>query len=151
MRLAGPDSSLDMQVLGYQFEARGDCYDDNWLSVSIHVKHPRGQWHSVDPSLQTTEVMEISDWLASLSNGQPVDHTLSFTEPNLLFRLVKNEAGEAAIRVYFELECRPAWAPSDVVPGDDLWIELPIDPAGLAVAAASLRDDLAKFPVRVGR
>jgi len=73
MILNGPDSSLALEILGYEFrQPCGETYDDNWLSVRISVRHPRGNWTSVDPSLQTTEAAALAEWLAAIGTEAEV-------------------------------------------------------------------------------
>ena len=149
MLLKGPDGSFALEVLGYQFQReRGDCDNDNWLSVRISVSHPKGTWTSVDPSLQTTEVAELADWLASIETAPAIDRDLFFMEPNLSFRLTSDEQGSRQLRVYFELECRPTWAPSQTAPEEDLWLQLPVEAGQLRAAANALRGALDSYPIR---
>ena len=102
MNLNGPNGSFALEVLGYQFQREGgDFEDDNWLSVRISVSHPKGAWTSVDPSLQTTEVAELAEWLASIDTAPAMDRDLFFTEPNLSFRLTADEQGARQLRVEF--------------------------------------------------
>ena len=72
----------------------------------------------------------------------------SFLEPNLRFELTESEP--KMLRVYFELESRPPWAHTDGAGMDDLFAELAVSPHDLRDAASSLREDLKRFPVRVG-
>ena len=67
-------------------------------------------------------------------------------EPILRVELL-NET-EWKLRVYFELECRPNWAPADGAGMDDLWVEFKPQPRDLLAAAASLMEDLDKFRQR---
>lgn len=149
MILNGPDGSLTLDIVGYQFrQPRGETYDDNWLSVRISVRHPRGNWTSVDPSLQTTEVAALAEWLAAIGTEAEVVAGPSFMEPNLAFRISGEAPGKTSLRVYFELESRPSWAPSKFGPVEDLWIDVSLEEQQLQVAAASLRAALEQFPFR---
>jgi len=151
MILNGPDSSLALEILGYEFrQPCGETYDDNWLSVRISVRHPRGNWTSVDPSLQTTEAAALAEWLAAIGTEAEVAVGPTFIEPNLAFRISGEEPGNRSLRVYFELESRPNWAPSTFGPVEDLWIDVSLEEQQLQAAAASLRAALKQFPFREG-
>ncbi|MDI1241386.1 MAG: hypothetical protein PSX80_05645, partial [bacterium] len=52
------------------------------------------------------------------------------------------------IRIYFELESRPVWAPSHGADIDDVWVEFEMKPNDMIAAATSLENDLKKFPRR---
>lgn len=149
MKLAGTDGqSFELEVAGYQFpEESLHKYDSNWLLIRVNVEHPRGRWSAQDPSLLTSEVAELADWLEALASGASEENDMTFTEPNLSFRLVESAAGPA-LRVYFELEIRPSWAASRGAGMKDLWVELPLSELDLRDAAASLRSGLERFPHR---
>ncbi len=69
-------------------------------------------------------------------------------EPNLRFELIETEPKK--LKVYFELESRPSWAPYDSAGMEDLWAEFEINKEELREAAASLQEDLKQFPTREG-
>jgi hypothetical protein len=149
MRLTSDDSTFELQVVGYQFpHLEREPYDADWLNIRIDVSLPQGSWTSLDPSLLTWELASLHQWLTSIADGTSVESEESFMEPNLRFEL--SGEGSRNLRVYFELESRPSWAPSDGAGMDDLWAEFRIDPTELKTAAASLREYIVKFPVRVG-
>ncbi|MDT4965996.1 MAG: hypothetical protein QOJ64_733 [Acidobacteriota bacterium] len=142
-------TEFELKVIGYQFpDLEKEEYDSDWLSIQLRVVHPRGSWSSIDPPLLTWEVSSLAEWLESISRGERVDEEESFLEPNFSFQLTGN--GTKKLRVYFELESRPEWAPYDGSSMEDLWLEFELDPVQLRDAAASLREALQRYPVRVG-
>ena len=149
MLLSGDDSNeVELKVVGYQFpQLEHEEYDSDWLRIHIRVTHPRGTWSSTDACLLTWEAAGLANWLHAIANGESVDEEESFMEPNLRFHLLENGS---KLRLYFELECRPSWAPSDGAGMDDLWVDLDANSQQLVNAAESLRADLERFPVRVG-
>jgi hypothetical protein len=143
------NTEFELKVRGYQFpQLTSEEYDSDWLVINIWVKHPLGSWASTDPCLLTWEAANLADWFEAIADGKVVDEEQSFLEPNLRFELIENAAKK--LRVYFELECRPAWAPYDGAGMDDLWLEFGIGVEELRTAAASLRHDVNRFPIRVG-
>ncbi len=146
MLIKGKDkSSFEMTVMGYQFpDLVNEQYDSDWLNIKINVSIPKGSWTSTDPSLLTWEVVDLSKWIESIAEGQSVDTEESFMEPNLRFELI--EAGQKKIRIYFSLESKPSWA----LKNDDLWADFEVATDDLEKAATSLREDLTRFPTRVG-
>jgi hypothetical protein len=147
MRLTSPSGeTFTLQIVGYQFQdPRPDEYDANWLRIQIAAANARGRWTAVDPSLLTWEVIALADWLECLAAGITCSDDQEFIEPNLCFRVV---GADRILRVYFELESRPPWAPSNAAPEDDLWLSFPIDAEMLLAAAGSLRDQLQRYPRR---
>ena len=70
-------------------------------------------------------------------------------EPELSFEWSGD--GRNVLRVYLDYSLRPAWSPYHG-PNEEqeLFVEFAVTPEDLREAAGSLRDDLKKFPVRVG-
>ncbi len=144
MRLATRDTWFEMRIAGYQFPNNSTAdYDSNWLIVEGTVRHPRGDWRFRDPSLLTDEVAHLADWLEAVAAGTEPKPWCGFIEPNLRFEV--DRRGKArVVRVSFGCEARPPWASS----GEEVAIELPVGSANLALAAASLREQLREFPQR---
>lgn len=152
MQLTGPDGALALTLAGYQFPQLATVeYDSNWLNVHVRVRHPRGEWTAQDPSLLTYEAESLAGWLEGVAAEREPHAECSFLEPNLRFEVRADEAGRRLLRAYFELELRPKWAPYDGAPEDDLFIDVPVVSAHLMAAAASLREQLARYPQRTER
>lgn len=96
------------------------------------------------------EVNWLADWLEAVAKGEEAAPDVSFLEPNLRFELRERDGDQAHLRVYFELECRPRWAPADGASMEDLWAEVEATPAELMQAADDLRKELKLYPVRAG-
>jgi hypothetical protein len=138
--------ALELSVLGYQFPTgTTEWHDRNWLNVRTRVVHPRGHWLSTAPTLLTSEVAQLADWLDAVAKGDVTEGDLPFTEPNLRFEVTGD-----VVRVYFELESRPSWAKVDGAPANDLWVEFPLAEINLGAAAEDLRGQLERYPVRPG-
>jgi hypothetical protein len=151
MRLESADALFELQIRGYQFPVmESEDYDSNWLRIHGTVRHPRGSWTFEDPCLLTYEVAALATWLEQISTNGFADDRIGFIEPNLEFRWFHESGGEI-LRVYFELESRPAWAPSTSVGELDLWIDFHLGENDLGAAAKSLRNGLAKYPQRAVR
>jgi hypothetical protein len=149
MRLVGRDGALELTLVGYQFPHFATVpWDSNWLNVRVRVQHPRGNWTAQDPCLLTSDVAELADWLDAVAARREEDAEHGFMEPNLLFRSGTDAEEHRFVRVYFELELRPTWAPFDGTPMEDLFLDFPAEPSQLANAAQSLREQLARYPQR---
>ena len=152
MRLRGREGNeLALSVVGYQFpDETVDPWDSNGLLVAVRVVSPQGTWEVVDPCLTTWELRQLAAWLAGVARGGLVRSTATLTEPNLTVRVTVDRRGGTdrfRLRVAFELENRPPWAPT-VAGGGDLSVDLDVGAPELAAAAAALRADLARFPQR---
>jgi hypothetical protein len=144
----GDNTEFEMKIVGYQFpHLENEQYDSDWLNVMVRVNLPHGSWSSIDPSLLTWELVGLTEWLEKIADGKRVEPEESFMEPNLRFELTEEEPKK--LRVYFELESRPSWAPYDGAGMEDLWAEFDIDADELRKAAGALREDLRRFPIRV--
>jgi len=149
MKLSGNNgTSFELSVMGYQFpELANEDYDSNWLLISISVSHPKGSWTATDPSLLTYELRELGHWIQSIHDNPNDSKELSFIEPNLSFRYLTSKT-DRILRIYFELELRPAWAPADGAGMEDLWIDIPFDRVEFSNAAKMIAEACKRFPQR---
>jgi hypothetical protein len=152
MRLVGREGNeLALSIVDYQFpDETVDPWDSNGLLVSVRVVTPHGTWEVVDPCLTTWEARQLAQWLAAIARGAMRRPTSTVSEPNLTARVTTDPADPRSgfqLRVCFELENRPPWAPT-VAGGRNLCVDLDVGTSDLAAAAASLRGDLARFPQR---
>jgi hypothetical protein len=150
VRLAGKNGNrFELTITGYQFpKIVDDEWDSNWLNVRIDVESERGNWSSTDPSLSTSDAAWLADWLDSVSESRAERHEVGFLEPNLSFELLDESADELILRVWFELESRPAWAPADGADARDLWVDLDVSRHDGQRTASELREQLQRFPPR---
>jgi hypothetical protein len=139
----GANGSLRVGVDRYQFpDIVDDDWDSNWLVVYGEADLDGRAWSFRDPCLTTFEVVRLADWLDHVVARQAAQSICGFTEPNLEFERISDEA----IRVSFWLEALPPWAK----PGSDLGdigFEVPINNA-LSTTATCLRSILSRFPIR---
>jgi hypothetical protein len=149
MRLAGANGhGLELTLLGYQFPTvKDDYWDANWLTIRISAANDQGSWNATDASLLTGEVASLAEWLDAIVEERPAAREIDFTEPNLSFELIEGN-DRIRLRAWFELELRPRWAPWEEVPQRDLCVDLDVARDDLRAAAASLRDQLGRFPPR---
>jgi hypothetical protein len=102
--------SVHLNLIGFESPETADYKTDlNWLMVQLKVECNKGRWEVIDSFLTINEVQEIIGWFDKLSLGQePQYRFLTFIEPNISFKLL-NEPYEKnkAIRIKFDLECRP--------------------------------------------
>lgn len=144
MFLRGQEGNeLELVVVGYQFpDDDRDPWDSNSLLVSVRVLAPEGSWDVVDPCLTTWEARSLVSWLVhAAATATP----MTFSEPNLTM------TARAGVRVdlgaCFALERRPPWARM-AAGSDNLCVDLDVERVDLVRAAASLLEDLARFPQR---
>lgn len=139
----GPSGYLKLTIEDYQFpDFKEDVWDSNWLVVAGDAMIDGRRWSFRAPCLTTMELGRLAAWLDAIADGQPIQPFCGFTEPNLEF----NKTDCQSIRVGFALESAPPWAS----PGENWYvygIDLPAD-ASLHAAAATLRQQLARFPQR---
>lgn len=143
MRLEGKEGSFELLIAGYQFPSiETGKWDPNWLTIEGNAVIKDRSWSFCDPCLTTFEAADMADWLDDLCSGREKSPYCHLVEPNLQFEKVSAND----IRVSFALESAPPWATH----GDD-WtmhgFEVPIG-SNLQMAAAQLRDQLRRFPVR---
>ena len=138
-------NELELSVVGYQFpDEERDPWDSNCLLVSVRVLAPQGSWAVVDPCLTTWEAKRLVAWLVHAAGREPGGraHDLRGAQPD---HNGPDPGRPAALRVNvracFSLELRPPWL-HDVAGSDNLCIDLDVERAELARAAAALLSDL---------
>jgi hypothetical protein len=137
-------TELELHVVGYEHPSEQvDPWDSNSLLVDVRLRTPSGSWHVVDPCLTTWEAQHMVRWLLTLA-ARPDILGGRLNEPNLT--LSAEPSGEddlMRLRACFALERRPPW-----LGAGDLCVDLDVDRAQLARAAADLHEDAARFPQR---
>jgi hypothetical protein len=150
LHFSNGDSSIELRIVNYQYPDNSrDQYDADWLRIEGIVTHPSGNWRFCDPCLLTWEAFALATWLDCWAGRSSVNPTIGFIEPNLSFSRINASIG-SSLRVSFELESRPPWAKKKFVGESDLWLDFPLDPSRATTAARILRDQLKRFPIRVG-
>lgn len=152
MKLASKDGqSFEMRILQYEFpDLETEEYDSNWLIIAGDVIHPKGSWDFRDPCLLTYEAERLASWMDLVAGGEPPSTFCGFIERTLEFQVVLG-VQRPVLRVYFELEARPAWAYSNDAQKKDLWVEVPLEELDLRSTARQWREELREFPQRAPR
>lgn len=147
MKLVGDKgTSLELSLEGYQFPDIGSGgWDANWLIVRGEVEHPRGSWVFRDPSLTTFEVKALASWFSGVASGE-ASSTLSFTEPNLEFRLLVGAEASVAVRLGYE--SAPPWLTRQEPRSQGITLVFPKARNDFQVAAQAVLDQLAMYPPR---
>ena len=150
LELSGPDSRIELGVVGYQFvSVAHDGWDSEWLQISGRAESPRGRWRFVDPCLTTFEMKALASWLRDLAAGGP-DRELTFTEPNLRFEHVEEEAGDF-LYVWLSQEASPPWATEAERFGDGHALRIPFASINFAGAVQAVEKLCQEYPERAHR
>ncbi len=136
---------FELELLGYQYpEAMNDKFDSNWLMVKGDASMDDQSWSFTDPCLLTMEVAQLAEWFALAAKGEETDSSMNFVKPNPSFEIGSKDI----LRVNFELEARPPWAPSDISGQSDQYIDFEMDDVALLKVSNELSAQLTKFPFR---
>ena len=114
---------------------------DGWALIEVAVEMAQGSWTAVDECLEQREVRGLARWLDEVARGRAPGE-FGFIEPNLRFECLGNDGERARLRVWFEGELRPDWAPYEYWDEEDLWLELEVPLEHVAAAARDLRFEL---------
>ena len=115
------------------------------IEMEVHTTH--GPWTTHDPGIDRNDLRKIARWLREIGRGrQPKE--LAFMEPNLRFEHLRADGDRIAIRVWFEGEARPEWAPYQTWGEEDLWLDLSVEHADVTAAADALADELNRVEAR---
>ena len=114
--------------------------------IEMEVQTDRGTWKTLDPGLERNDLRALSRWLRTLAGGRRAKE-LGFMEPNLRFECLA-DAEPVRIRVWFEGEARPDWAPYEHWDEQDLWLDLAIGRTELRHAGETLAEELMRIEAR---
>jgi hypothetical protein len=129
---------IEIDVRDFERAPAGDCFDDNWLRVDIHVQ--AGGFHGSAPAAFTTSALA-----KFLSELHPLFETLngsaefSTMEGQLSLRLVGD--GKGHIKLLGVVEDRPG-------DGNRLHFALQFDQSQLGMSIGELKKVISTFPVR---
>lgn len=156
MRIEGSDGAnwIEVTLAGYEFpDEIIERETMNWLETDLRVRTFHGRGVSRVALMRTWDAADFAHWLESLSAAYVGSESIMiFPEPNLQMKAVRWPA-YVAIDIYFILEQPGQWDMNDAfyptsshhyVGNMTIDIALP----ALHAAAASLRSDLLRFPVR---
>ncbi|WP_052351889.1 WapI family immunity protein [Deinococcus pimensis] len=167
MQLQDGRVSFSLDITNYQFpQIDNDAWEADWLNIRVRLQYAEHTWTHDDPSLTTFEVQAWTDWLEDVAQHldtfaawrrSRLTTMIAFTEPNLCFEVLDHHptGAPATLRVYLGLESRPPFFAllNHVGPDsnpDDVWIEFPLDGRTLRRTIDRLREQLERYPVRVG-
>lgn len=147
MILEDADKYFELTLAGYQFpEMTDDEHDANWLEVRIAVRTREGSYTRTDPCYLTWEVGWLAMWLDNIVRDIPHSSEIGGLEPELAFEHLVTEADVVTLRVRATHGSRPPWTDRR----GEMTLDLRIPSLQVADAAASLRDQLRRFPPRAG-
>ena len=145
MHLQTPTTSFHLQIVGYEFPDlqphHNNPYDPDWLLIRITATTLEGTWTVTDPSLLTSEVSYLIDWLTSLTTTPDPDTSLGFTEPDISFDFIQS----TTLHVHLAAECKPPWSRNT---SQDTILTFSLSDLDLTTTIQSLRSQLAQFPPR---
>jgi hypothetical protein len=149
---------VTVAVVGYQWpDASDPCVRCAWHMVAGEASDESGTWAFRWQALACEETARVSKWLRQvadwLDDPQSVigglKPTLSFTEPNLAFRVVPGRnRDQITIDVYFDLEFKPRpFGPVYRRAGRPYTVPVVVDSAALRLAAYEWDYETAAYPI----
>ena len=141
---------VELRVAGYQYDkstfSTANGWDENWLTISGHVRQAAESWRFQNPCLTSWEARDLLSWLRSAVDSTP--GPIEFTEPNLSFAVAADTGRPRMVIVTFTGEAaRPSI--SEVNRGSSgCALSLDISPASLLDAAQTGESELTARPLR---
>lgn len=162
LKLSAPDGThFELVVEGYQFPADVESplpeLDLNWLVVSIHAKDSCGrEWTASDPSLLSSELADLSEWLSNHAAGSGAFPSIQFMEPCLWLEIDRTpdsgslDSTNGNMLLVVHLDCELG-LPLDTLHGR-VRLESPlrfdVNAEALGKAASSCQELARAYPVR---
>jgi len=152
MKFSTKKNAFRLTITGYQIPEVGDePFDVNWLVIWIEIDSGQEKLTLKDSCLTTFEVEKLANWLEQVQTGSEEEAALTFQQPVLGFRLMRNPEGSAnnrvdsgTLRVYVSLP----WDNSASAGNQNKRLEFPLSEIDLQASAANLREQLKRYPPR---
>jgi len=140
------NQTVELKIINYQFPEITNCkYDSNWLLVDLKVNSGCGNWQTLDPSLLVQDIKNIIQWFEKLLNNIDINgDSLAFIEPNLEFKLIKQESFLKTVRLIFNSEFAPQQTNDEM----EYYVDCQLNPAELKKIIEELKNELQAFPER---
>jgi hypothetical protein len=122
--------------------------NSNWLIIHGRVEHPQGAWSFNRACLTIIELERLIRWFEAIGRYSDLIST-SFIEPNLEFSYTSWLS--AAIQILLTRECAPPWLADKSQRAEGIVLSFPIDENNLSANIRSLREWLARYPVRASK
>jgi len=98
---------LSLEIVDYQFP---ESDKDDWCLLKATIKQENERCELVDPSLETTELVQLLRWFSSLSEGRlPRYAHLTFTEPCISFKYLAFTGEVVRIAIELGHELKPSF------------------------------------------
>jgi hypothetical protein len=141
--------TVELDAVGYQNpQIEGDYLGSNWLIIHGRVEHPQGAWSFNRSCLTTIEVEHLIRWFEAIGQYSDLIPT-SFIEPNLEFSYTSSPS--AAIQILLTRECAPPWLTDKRQRAEGIILSVPADKDNLLTNIGSLREWLARYPIRASK
>ncbi|MFD1144404.1 hypothetical protein ACFQ4C_24975 [Larkinella insperata] len=145
MKLTGPDSSFELNILDYEYSDSQHFMDRNWLLISLKTRYRNKEYTTTAPLLSTWEVELLIQWMRSVVSQRQLSPRLSFVEPCLGFQYASNEMNGYLFGIKLDQEATPDWYDDSSKP---FWLPVTPDDSELEHAITDLEKQLNIFPIR---
>lgn len=144
MLLSGDNGcEFELALVEDRFPQIQDDFDDsNFVTLTFRVGTPDESWEETAPCLNLYEIQNLADWLEAAGRAEPDLSTIELLEPELWFRIVKQNGTRVLLRIGFHLDRRPDEFAVDAPTDEANWVDIKIDREQLITAAVELREDL---------
>lgn len=145
MKLTGPESSFELDILDYEYSDSKYFMDRNWLLISLKTRYQNKEYTTTAPLLSTWEIELLINWMRSVAAQRELSPRLSFVEPCLGFSNSSQGLNGYAFGIKLDQEAAPDWYNDNSKP---FWLSVSPNDDELQRAIQDLEGQLGRFPVR---
>lgn len=116
--------------------------DDEIATVSFRVATEQEEWEETAPVLEVRGLKTLAMWLGSVATGEPSMAEVELLEPELTFKVLKENDREVQLRVSFHIDDRPEEFVLDADTTEARHIDLKLRRDSIRVAAEQLQSDI---------
>ena len=138
---------LSLEVVGYQFP---ESYKDDWCLIKATIKQGNESCELVDPSVETTELVQLLHWFSSLSEGRlPRYAHLTFTEPCISFKFLAFKDNIVRIAIELGHELKPSFQMKQFGSKSPVWsIVCELNDTAFIEIRSGIKGALKRCPIR---
>ncbi|GAB3262598.1 hypothetical protein GCM10027347_28430 [Larkinella harenae] len=145
MKLTGPESSFELDILDYEYSDSQYFMDRNWLLISLKTRYKNKEHTTTAPMLSTWEIDLLIKWMRSVVAQRQLSPRLSFVEPCLGFSNSPTDTSKYSFGIKLDQEAAPDWYQDSTKP---FWLSVSPSNDELERAITDLEGQLCRFPVR---
>jgi len=149
MLFIGINSTLELEVKGYQFPEQKIGSDANWLIVSVKVSYNNDYWEKDYPLLSTQRLVDFRNWIKSICDEECKRKNFAFSKSDISFSYLGKQENFYKFRIILKYGCLSQdFHFNTFVDNSSIFIESSLDLNDLLNFLSILQQFTVSFPIK---